>query len=158
MQKPRSKSMKFDAVPLPEVMKQGISEIEVFAPVTKNGKNKLPRVLAVTSETSLALSRALILQRAGFHVISVSTPEQVEAALDLGPFDVFVVGHPIPKAEREQIVGWLRGIAPNVPILEIHGFNTPRIPQADSVVESSDSPSVLVSSIHKLLHVLPAQD
>ena len=154
MPKPRYRKLTFDVVPLPQLMRKPITDIEVLPP---GRSTHAQRILAVTSDATLGLSRALVLQRAGFHVIGVNTAEQVEAALDLGPYDVFVVGHPMAEAEREQIVAELKGFSPHVPMVEIHGYGTPRMADVAGSVESDAGPAALVKAMLDVFEKQPVE-
>jgi len=109
------------------------------------------RILSVSSNTHLLLTRNDTLSLAGYNVVSPHKPEDTAELLARSQFDAVIIGHSVAPEIRASIIGTARKIAPRVPIIFVYvapAFDTE--PLADYSVEVSD-PVNLVRALEKPL-------
>ena len=94
--------------------------------------------------------RELLLQDAGYNVVSVLGSEAGRKAARAGEFDVFLVGHAAPLSERKALIEWLRGNWPKVPIVALRHTLHEHIPEADCVA-NVDEPEEWLKAIKDCL-------
>ena len=114
-----------------------------------------PRVLSVTYDHSLASTREMLFVQAGFGVSSFMDTAAAIARCDEETFDVIVVGHSIPLAERKTLVKALRYKC-STPILALTRPGEPTLIEADYLFDPAEPPSLLVETVKRIL-VMPKQ-
>ena len=114
--------------------------------------NSARLILSISQDERLLRSRQMVLESVGWQV--VTTTDVVDALRWLGErnFDVVVIGHSIPSAERVSLAQKMKIIRPDVPIVMvcIQGDNAFSKEFADARVGSLDGPLVLINAIRRL--------
>jgi DNA-binding NtrC family response regulator len=69
----------------------------------------MARILSVSYDGDLLCTRELLLRAQGYDVVSALGPAQAMTHCQSGTkFDLFILGHSIPKADKESLVGAFR--------------------------------------------------
>jgi DNA-binding NtrC family response regulator len=97
------------------------------------------RILSVSANTRLLVTRNDTLSLAGYNVVSPHSPEDTAELLARSHFDAVVIGHSVPADTRTKIIRAVRQIAPNVPVIFVYiGPTDDQEPLADFSVEVTD--------------------
>ena len=110
------------------------------------------RVLSASADPRLNHSRALLLRRHGFEVITSESTEHAHGQLDSLPFDVLIFGSTLAHKACWQLAEVFRKHNAAGRIIEIlpDSLASPKN-QPDALVVSAEEPSRLVSTIHENL-------
>jgi DNA-binding NtrC family response regulator len=108
------------------------------------------KILSIGAEPSLQLSRKMILEQAGFVVVSVADVQEGLAQCGEHRFGLFLVCQSVSEHEKLVLTRALRGKCPGIPILEMHSHDTPRVIGADYTVETVDGPEALVITVQRI--------
>ena len=106
------------------------------------------KILSVSRERSILLSRNGALAIAGFSVSSPRNPEEAIHILRSAKIDVIVLGHSIPKTERMALAAQFRSVKPGVPIIVLLEGKPEEGETADAFVPLRAGPEVLIGAIH----------
>jgi DNA-binding response OmpR family regulator len=108
------------------------------------------RILVIAYDPSLLLTRKLLLEQAGYQVITaegfVAACEACEAQQQ--EFDLAILGHTVPPKDKEPIITRLRQNS-RAPILALLRPHEASVRGADLSVETD--PSVLLAAVRRLL-------
>jgi CheY-like chemotaxis protein len=67
------------------------------------------RILSISYDKALLLTRQLLLTELGYEVVSAEGfAEAWEKCEDLEPFDLVIIGHSIPPKDKERIIEHLK--------------------------------------------------
>lgn len=111
------------------------------------------QVLIVSSTESLRLTRELLFSEAGFGVVSVNGPRDLEHVCRRSRFDLALVGALFEDNQKLRFAEIIRRYAIGTPILEICRLS-PVIPGAEHILFSPE-PMELVNAVRNVL--LPAK-
>lgn len=112
--------------------------------------SRLPRILSVTYDPSLAKTRELLLSGAGFQVLTfLNTAAAIEAS-QRQPFQLAIIGHSIPVQERIELVSQLRR-AGDTRVLALIRPGEPHLANADYFLDPAESPALLLETV---MHIL----
>jgi DNA-binding response OmpR family regulator len=108
------------------------------------------RILSISNDASLLLTRKRLLELAGYEVVS---PESFAVAFDAceaerGLFDLVVVGHSVPRLDKQRIIAHVREKY-RCPILALLRPHESSVRGADVSVIAD--PDVFLSSVKKML-------
>ena len=78
------------------------------------------KILCIAYDSTLARTRKLLLEHAGYDVVSVIGNQAAMRAAQSNQFDMVVIGHDAGYANRSYMVEWVRNHRPGVPILVLH--------------------------------------
>jgi DNA-binding NtrC family response regulator len=107
------------------------------------------RVLSVEYSIPYLVKRHVALRKVEIAVESASSLREATALLRLGEFDVAVLGHGIPEAERDRIADYLLESKPNIRIVMMYSGSISHADHADAVL-SIDGEQHLVPTIKTL--------
>jgi DNA-binding response OmpR family regulator len=93
------------------------------------------RILSIAFDPVLLTLRELLLQDAGYKVVSALGSESGRNAALAGAFELFLVGYAPSRREQREVIQWLRREWPNVPIAALRRSVYERIPEADCVAD-----------------------
>jgi CheY-like chemotaxis protein len=114
-----------------------------------NPAAKGKRILSISYDEPLLVTRQMMLEQAGFTVTSaLGFTEAIEKCNR--SFDLFMIGHSIPVKDKAAIVAAIRQHSRS-PILSIrrHGMNP--LPEVDLSVDAQDGPQVLLNAVNDAL-------
>jgi DNA-binding NtrC family response regulator len=114
--------------------------------------NSVPIILSVSRDERLLRSRQMVLESVGWQVVTTTVVVDALRWLAERDFDVVVLGHSIPAAERVSLAQKMKIIRPAVPIVMmcIQGDDSFSKEFADARVGSLDGPLVLINAIRRL--------
>ncbi len=102
------------------------------------------RILSVSLNTRLLLTRNDTLSLAGYNVVSPHRPEDTPSLLARTPFDAVIIGHSVPHEIRAEIIKSARQMAPGVPVIFVYVEPSTEVePLADYSVEVTDPVSLI---------------
>jgi len=114
------------------------------------------RILSVSQNVRLLVSRNDVLAMAGFSVISPRTPDEAVLLAAQEDVDAVIIGHSIPARKRARLIAELRQICPHSLICFVYAFpDTTGEPLADLSIDVTDGPELLVVALQERL--LPPQ-
>lgn len=107
------------------------------------------RILSVSSNIGLLLTRNDLLAVAGYSVASPRRPEDAPTLFATDNFDVVLLGDSVPKRVRERLIEHFRRLG-DVPILYVYADPAaPDEPLADEAVDVSGDPEPLLRAIER---------
>jgi CheY-like chemotaxis protein len=109
----------------------------------------MARILSVAYDPALLSSRQLLLESLGCEVVSASDFGRALHYCNHAPrFQLFILGHSIPCAEKETLVAAFRAHG-SAPIIALKKFGEESTPAADIHIEPE--PSQLLDIISRLI-------
>ena len=108
------------------------------------------RILSISNDASLLWTRKSLLEHAGYEVVS---PDGFAAAFDAceaenGDFDLVVVGHSVPRVDKERIIAHVRKKC-RCPILALLRPHESSVRGADVSVEAD--PNIFLAAVKRML-------
>lgn len=97
----------------------------------------MPRILSISYDKALLETRALLLSREGFQVESAVGFTAAIHACETGTFDLVIMGHSIPAADKEAIIKQLKGVCAT-PIMALRRPNDAPLKAAEYNLDSGD--------------------
>jgi DNA-binding NtrC family response regulator len=122
----------FEVVPKPALM--------------PDGEARQRRILSLSSDSTLARTREMILSAAGFRVATCTDSEEAVQACRRRDFDLIVIGHSIPLGERKNVLAQVRVLC-QTPVLALLRHGEAPLLGADYVFDASQSPVQLLETI-----------
>ncbi len=119
-----------------------------IAPLLQNSQRK--RLLSLTYDPILARTRELLFAGAGFEVSTFLDVNKAIAACKETSFDLVLLGHSIPLAERRALVKDVHSSC-GMPVLAMLRHGEPRLPEADYFFDSLENPALLLEMVIKIL-------
>ena len=108
-----------------------------------------PCILSIAYHESLLHTRAWILELAGFCVISAQTLRQALILCQNSAFDLVIIGHSLPRKDRECLAAIAR--MRHIRVLSLFKPGDPPLAGADFSLEAMEGPEKLVEIINRLL-------
>jgi DNA-binding response OmpR family regulator len=107
------------------------------------------RILSVSYDELLLRMRQMILENAGYTVVSALGFEKSLEECKKAGFDLFILGHSIPHNEKCKMVEAFREVCAGVIISLQRGASEQRVVTADFHVDSDPEP--LLNLIHEIV-------
>ena len=102
----------------------------------------MPRILSISYDKALLHTRELMLSREGFEIVSaVGFSAAIEACKE-EQFDLVIMGHSIPPADKSAIITQLRAMC-DTPILALRRPNDAPLKTAEYNLDPDDPQSFL---------------
>lgn len=108
------------------------------------------RVLSISHDESLLLTRQMLLQQAGHEVSSALGFADALEWCKKGEFDLVVIGHSIPQEDTQALINVTRMFS-QAPVLSILRPTSVPLAGADYWVKSADGPEALIAAVNKAL-------
>jgi len=110
-------------------------------------------VLSVSQHSATQITRNLILERAGYQVISTGDLSEALQLFTDNVVHAVVLGDSISAENRQQLGGRLKSLKPPVPIVMLCKTNDSRALRdlADEQVESFEDPQILLDALRRVL-------
>lgn len=110
----------------------------------------MARILSISYDETLLLTRDLLLKSEGYAVVSALGFHHGIRACRSGGFDLFVLGHSIPKDDKLDLIRAFREKSPGAQVIALTRANEPRLNEVDLYLNPGD-PAELVRGIGSLL-------
>jgi DNA-binding NtrC family response regulator len=107
------------------------------------------RILSVSYDESLLATRQMILERAGFEVVSALGFSEALERCKKSNFDLVLLGHTIPIKDKASLIPSLKQHCTRVLSIRRPGF--PPAPGADFSVDSQEGPEALIAAVKSAL-------
>jgi|SRR5579871_4432543 len=91
-------------------------------------------ILSVSYDQALLHTRRLILEAAGYSVVSAFGFTESLDQCKHGGFDLFILGHSIPNSDKEALIKEFRASCP-APIVSLQRVTEMDVPDADYYIE-----------------------
>lgn len=104
------------------------------------------RILSISYDLSLLLTRQLILQQAGYQVASALGFVDAMRISRNGKFDLAIIGHSIPVHDQEALLQAIKKCC-RAPVLSLHRSNEEPLPGADFGLDAAQGPNELLSVV-----------
>ncbi|HKV92220.1 MAG TPA: hypothetical protein VJW20_06710 [Candidatus Angelobacter sp.] len=121
---------------------------EEIAPLIESSRRF--RILSLTYDPSLARTREMLLTGAGFEVSTFSDVDKAIEDCQSNSYDLVVVGHSIPLAERKALVKAVRSRCAT-PVLALLRHGETPVPQADYFFDSTENPARLLATVQDIV-------
>lgn len=102
----------------------------------------MPRILSISYDQALLHTRELMLSREGFEIESAVGFSAAVEACKKGQFDLVIMGHSIPPADKAAILKQLRAMC-DTPILALRRPNEEPLKTAEYNLDSGDPQAFL---------------
>lgn len=112
-----------------------------------------PRILSVSYDHSLLVTREEVLTRQGYDVVSAWGFQEVLQRCKEGGFDLFILGHSIPSQDKLAMIAAFRKNC-SAPILSLRKAGEPLVDGADHHLDPE--PLNLLSKVSEILPRGPA--
>jgi DNA-binding NtrC family response regulator len=110
---------------------------------------KPSHILVISYEASLLHSRQLLLEHAGYRVTTaLGSEEAMKQCLSGQDFDLFVLGHTIPTADKEKLVAAFGEKCP-APIVQLKRVGERIVPGVTQAIEPE--PANVLATISEML-------
>lgn len=111
-------------------------------------------ILAVDDEKSGLYFRKLILEHAGYSVLSSSDTEEAMRLFRSHPVDLVITDHLLGRKTGSQMSGEMKRLKPNVPIVLLSGTTSKpdELGYADAFLSKTEGPEELLGVVSNLLH------
>jgi DNA-binding response OmpR family regulator len=109
------------------------------------------RILNISYDASLLMTREELLKREGFEVVSVLGFEGALKAAKTCQYDVVILGHSIPREEKRKIATEIKVCDEHIRLLSLRRHDTAPLPEADFSLDASEGPAVLVATVTEIL-------
>ena len=104
------------------------------------------RILSISYDRALLQTRRMLLEEAGFEVISASSFREAFDLCRAGAFDLLIIGHSIPPNDKASMIATARRGA-KAPVLSIRTDTEPPAQGADFSVFGLEGPKVLLEAV-----------
>lgn len=113
---------------------------------------KVYRIVSVSRNLGLLLSRNDALGVAGYSVVSPREPEQTHLLVQNARTDAVVIGHSVEARRRKSIIKKIRALRPDLPVFFVYaGPGDRREPLADYCVDVTTGPEALIVALQNRL-------
>ena len=107
------------------------------------------RILLISYDERLLIARRVLLEREGYNVASALGLKEALANCNDGAFDLVILGHSIPLADKEGLVRTFRACS-SAPILSLWD-NDEAFTNSVDYLAFSDSPEKLLGNVAAIL-------
>jgi len=114
-------------------------------------------ILAVDDEKSGLYFRKLILEHAGYSVMSATTVDEAMQLFRSHPFDLVITDHLLGRKSGTEMSREMKQLKPAVPIVLLSGTRSfpEQLEHADAFLSKTEGPEELLGIIGKLLQPKP---
>jgi CheY-like chemotaxis protein len=107
-------------------------------------------VLSISYDSSLLLTRQMLLEQAGYVVVSAHGFTEALERCRNAKYDIVLMGHSMPPKDQSALAAAIRQHC-HAPILSIRRPDDPPLAEADYSVESGEGPTILLAGIEAIL-------
>lgn len=109
-----------------------------------------PRVLHVSTERALALTRSAILQRAGFRVQTAYATGEAARLLHENDYVAVIVGHSLSREQKAHVIGAARAASSAPWIVGLYSLSSTEASGAHVAVDTHDGPQAVVDALRRV--------
>ena len=109
----------------------------------------MSHILSVSYDAVLLQTRQLMLEACGYAVTSAEGYVDAIRKCRAGGYDLLIIGHSIPHADKEAIVAEMRGHC-SAQVLALLRTNEPELSEADESIDAGN-PKLLLDAVAHLL-------
>jgi hypothetical protein len=106
---------------------------------------------------SVLASQSAVFSQAGRFVTAVSSPEQIQEQIENSDFDVFVLNHTLPFADRKLLARKVKTIKPASGVLVLHHSGSLGNPYVDLAVDSRSGAHAMLRALERVETMLHAR-
>ncbi len=88
------------------------------------------KILSVSDNDALRITRHMMLANKGYHVVSVANLRELRVTLKSGDFDLVILGVSLDGPAKREMAGSIRQLCAEAQILELCRIS-PEVPDAD---------------------------
>jgi CheY-like chemotaxis protein len=125
-----------------------VPQVRLYSALFRSLRKTMPHILSVSYDEVLLNSRQLVLESEGYRVTSAWGFQAALQACQVGKFDLFVLGHSIPTADKEALIKEFRAHCSAL-VIALARINEPKVRGAD--YQSETDPKMLVALIDRIL-------
>ena len=103
------------------------------------------RILSVVGDRTLGATRRELLQSAGYAVVTTTSVTEALLQLNASGWDLLIIGHALPAAERELLMKESR--ARGIPMLLLHLGEVGLTRNADFHFDLGDGPEAFLAAV-----------
>ena len=120
---------------------------------TLNAPTSSRVILSVDDEVGVLYSRQMLLQAAGYDVVSAYDGQQALDFFASAPIDLVVLDYSMPGINGEQVARRIKASRPDLPIILVSGLlmDTETLSCVDGFFAKGESPALLLEKIDQLL-------
>jgi CheY-like chemotaxis protein len=112
-----------------------------------------PVILCVDDEATALMIRKLVLEQAGFRVLTASSAQQALEVLTGTPVDLVLSDHLMPDTTGARLAAMVKELQPRTPFLLLSGVND--LPAgaeaADGFMSKLEGPEAMIVKVRSLL-------
>jgi len=106
------------------------------------------RILSVSYDEALLMTRQMLLEQAGFRVTSALGFSEGMENCRAGTFNLAIIGHSIPRKDKSELIREAKKHC-NCPVLSIRRHGDLPHPEADFSIDSLEGPLVLINEVKR---------
>jgi CheY-like chemotaxis protein len=110
------------------------------------------KVLCVSFDKTVSDSRCAMLRQGGYAVTAITSTEEALQLLGKEKFDLLVIGHRFPKANKQELASQAREQR-RIPVLLVCGASAEAEIPADARVYALEGAAGLLAAVRRLLPV-----
>ena len=111
----------------------------------------MSRILSISYDEMLLRTRELMLHGAGHSVISALGFREGIETCEQGDFELFIVGHSIPKKDKQDLIACFRAKNPAALVIALTRAGEPRLAEVDTYINPGD-PEELMRAVARTLN------
>ena len=108
------------------------------------------RILSISYDESLLITRQMLLEQAGYEVLSALGFTEALKHCHGERFSLVILGHSLPRSDKESLVAAIKTDC-NAPILSLRRHGDPPVRGADHSIEAIEGPAALLAAVAKAL-------
>jgi DNA-binding response OmpR family regulator len=110
----------------------------------------MARILSISYQEALLVTRQMLLQQRGYEVVSGLGFVEAVMHCERGGFDLLLLGHTVPQLDKEKLIALFRQHC-NAPVLSLQRTRETPLDGAEHHA-LSDTPHELLEKIDVILH------
>ena len=110
----------------------------------------MSRILSVSYDTTLLRTRQMLLERAGYEVVSIPDLTVALEKCRSSAYDLVIMGHSIPRSDKQEIIRALREHCP-APVLALLRAGESPLKEATESIDPFN-PNLLLAAVERILH------
>jgi DNA-binding response OmpR family regulator len=105
------------------------------------------KIFCASYDADLLNTRRLVLEQAGFAVTTATSLEEAKQCLAADDFDLAILGHSIPRADREDLAREIKHSNPNTVVISLYRGVAESEEVTDAFLSISSGPKAMVELV-----------